>query len=149
MGPDNALIRVMRTEDIPVIVEIDAMASGTPRGEYLKAKALQALDTKHGMVISLVAEVDKQVVGFLMGEVYSGEFGIPEAVATVDTVGIHPKTQHKGIGKLLMSEFFAHTRKAGVERVRTIVAWNQWELMGYFRAAGFAPGTCIVLERST
>lgn len=76
-----------------------------------------------------------------------GEFGLPESVATVDTVGVHPEAQGAGVGKVLMEGFLAHVRKAGVERVRTMVGWNQWGLMGYFRSAGFVPGTSIVLER--
>jgi hypothetical protein len=43
----------------------------------------------------------------------------------------------------------SHTRKAGAERIRTMVDWSrQWDLIGYFRASGFTPaGSCIVLER--
>jgi len=137
----------MRPQDVNTLVEIDSRASGAPRPEYLQGKAKQALDSQHGLVISLVAELDGKVVGFLMGEVFIGEFGIPESVANVDTVGIHPRAQGKGVGRLLMEEFILHTRKAGVERIRTMVDWYQWDLLGYFRASGFSPGTSIVLER--
>jgi hypothetical protein len=48
-----------------------------------------------------------------------------------------------------MEEFVAHARKAGVERIRTLVDWHQhWDLMGYFRSTGFFPAkTNIILER--
>ena len=83
-----------------------------------------------------------------MGQVYLGEFGIPESVATVDTVGIHPSRQGLGIARILMEEFLAHAGKAGVERVRTLVDWNQGDLLDFFRAMGFAPATSLVLERT-
>ena len=147
MASGTISVRVMRPEDVPGIVEIDGMASGSPRADYIQGKASQALDSKHSMVISLVAESHDQVIGFLMGQVFLGEFGIPESVATVDTVGIHPSRQGMGIARLLMEEFLSHAAKAGVERVRTLVDWNQGDLLDFFRAMGFAPATSLVLER--
>jgi hypothetical protein len=46
-----------------------------------------------------------------------------------------------------MDEYIAHARKMGAERVHTLVDWSQWDLMGFFRALGFAPGASMVLER--
>jgi len=147
MATDDVTVRVMQQGDVPTLIEIDSIASGSPRAEYLQGKATQALDSEHSMVISLVAEIDGSAVGFVMGGVYLGEFGIPESVATVDTVGIHPRFQRKGIAGLLMEEFVTHAHKIGVERIRTMVDWDQADLIGCFRAAGFAPGTGLVLER--
>jgi predicted N-acetyltransferase YhbS len=149
MASQKATVRVMKKEDMPSMVEIDGMASGSPRSEYLQYKMRAALDQELGMVISLVAEMDKKIVGFLMGEMYRGEFGILENIATVDTIGVHPDFQNAGIGRQLIEEFVSHTKKAGANRVRTMVDWSQqWDLMGYFRASGFSPaGSSIVLER--
>ncbi len=147
MAAKKTTVRLMRHEDKGALVEIDGLSSGEPRAEYLMGKFKQALSAEQSMVISLVAEKRGKVTGFLMGEVIMGEFGLPESVATVDTVGVHPEAQGAGVGKVLMEGFLAHVRKAGVERVRTMVGWNQWGLMGYFRSAGFVPGTSIVLER--
>jgi ribosomal protein S18 acetylase RimI-like enzyme len=58
-----------------------------------------------------------------------------------------PEYQCQSLARTLMDEFVSHARKAGVERVRTMVDWNQWDLMGFFHAVGFAPGSSIVLER--
>ena len=77
MARQKATVRVIKKDDIPAIVEIDGIAGGSPRPEYLQNKLQLALDKQHGMVISLVAEMDKKIVGFLMGEMYRGEFGIP------------------------------------------------------------------------
>ena len=149
MASQRATVRVMKPEDMSAMVEIDGMAAGSPRPEYLQHKIHAAMDEELGMVISLVAEMDKKIVGFLMGEMYRGEFGIPENIAIVDTVGVHPDFQNAGIGRQLIEEFVTHTKKAGAERVRTLVNWSQqWDLMGYFRASGFTPaGSSIVLER--
>ena len=147
MATKEVTVRLMRHEDKDALVEIDSLSSGEPRAEYLMGKFKQALSSEHTMVASLVAETEDKVVGFLMGEVYMGEFGVPEGVATVNTVGVHPSAQGMGVGRKLMEAFLAHLREAGVERVRTVVSWDQWDLMGYFRANGYTPGTSIVLER--
>jgi ribosomal protein S18 acetylase RimI-like enzyme len=68
-------------------------------------------------------------------------------VAVVDTVGIHPGFQGRGTGRRLMGEFLLRAKKAGAVQVRTIVDWNQFDLLGFFRTLGFAPGTGIVLQR--
>ena len=148
MAVNELTVRVLREKDLPALVEIDSMASGMPRAEYLQDKARQSLDRQHPTVIAVVAETEGKVVGFLMGQVFKGEFGIPEAVAVVDTVGIRPDFQGRGTGRRLMGEFLLRAKKAGAVQVRTIVDWNQWSLLGYFRTLGFAPGTGIVLQRS-
>ena len=148
MASNGLTVRVIREGDLPALVAIDSMASGVSRADYLRDKARQALDSQHSTVIALVAESEGKVVGFLMGQVFKGEFGIPEAVAIVDTVDIHPDFHGRGTGRRLMGEFLLRTKKAGATQVRTIVDWNQWNLLGFFRTLGFAPGTGIVLQRS-
>lgn len=141
MAQQKATVRVMKQEDMPAVVEIDTMAHESPRFEYLQSKLVTGM--------SMVAEMDTKIVGFVMGTINRGEYGIPEKVATIDTVGVHPEFQQAGVGRILIEEFVAHTRQAGAQRIRTLVDWSrQWDLMGYFRSSGFTPaGSSIVLER--
>ena len=148
MASQELTTRALREADLPALTEIDAMASGTSRAEYLHEKARQSLDGQHPAAIGVVAELEGKVVGFLMGQVFKGEFGVKQAVAIVDTVDIHPDFQGRGTGRRLMGEFLLRAKKAGAVQVRTIVDWSQWDLLGYFRTLGFAPGTGIVLQRS-
>ena len=147
MASKEITVRAMRHEDKDALVEIDSLSSGEPRAEYLMGRFRLCLCSEDAMVTGLVAEVEGMVAGFLMGELYRGEFGIPEGVATVDTVGVHPEAKGAGVGRALMQAFLEHARQAGVERVRTVVGWDQWDLMSYFRKCGFLPGTSVVLER--
>lgn len=56
------------------------------------------------MRISLAAFVGKEPAGFLMARVYYGEFGQPEAIAILDTIGVAPAFdllgffEHAGFG---------------------------------------------------
>ncbi len=81
-----------------------------------------------------------------MGELYLGEFGIPEKTATIDAVGVHPDFQHRGVAKALMEELKSVLKKAGVETITTRVEWNDTQLISFFNSCGFRPGSAITLS---
>ncbi len=136
----------MREEDLDPIVEIDAQVLGQRRPEYYRRKCALALDDTQQLVTSLVAEYNGQVVGFIMGNVYLEEFGIPETTASLDTIGVHPDYRKQGVATQLMAEFITHARAAGVDTIYTLVNWNDWALLRFFEAVGFAPAKTIHLE---
>jgi ribosomal protein S18 acetylase RimI-like enzyme len=97
---------------------------------------------------SLVAEdKDGTVVGFIMGEIYMGEYGIFQEEASLDTIGVDPDYQHKGIGEQLINAFLNHLRKVGVQNINTLVDWNNSKLIHFFSANDFSPSRTINLER--
>ena len=97
--------------------------------------------------VSFVAErEDGTVVGFVMGELYVGQYGIQEE-ATLDTIGVDPDYQNKGIGKRLLDEFIDHLRDLGVKKLYTLVNWNAPELIRFFSANQFSPSKTINLQR--
>jgi predicted N-acetyltransferase YhbS len=146
IDPDKLIIRVMKEEDMDAIVDIDARVLGQRRPDYYERKCALALDDARQLVTSLVAEQDDRVVGFIMGNVYLGEFGIPETMASLDTIGVHPDYQGQGLAIELMKEFVTNLRKAGVERIYTLVNWNDWELLRFFEKSGFVPAKVVNLE---
>ncbi len=139
-------VRPLQQEDFDAVVEIDRKVSKSLRSEYYETKFARALDAKNRVVTSLVAVADGKVVGFVMGELFVGEYGIPETSATLDTLGIDPDWQRKGTGKKLMEEFVSHLRKAGVEKINTLVTWNDWQLIHFFSTNGFEPAKTVNLE---
>ena len=44
--------------------------------------------------------------------------------------------------------FIGHLEKAGVEKVNTLVQWNDWRLIRFFSASGFEPARTVALELS-
>ncbi len=139
-------VRPLQQEDFNAVVEIDRKVSKSLRSEYYETKFARVLDEKSRVVTSLVAVADGKVVGFVMGELFVGEYGIPETAATLDTLGIDPEWQRKGTGKKLMEEFVSHLRKAGVEKINTLVNWNDWQLIRFFSTNGFEPAKTVNLE---
>lgn len=139
-------IRVLRTDDFPSIMEIDTLVRSRPRPEYYERKMRTLMDGSGGIVSSLAAEVDGKVVGFLMGQVFDGEFGIPGTAALIDTVGVNPELQRSGIARLLFEEFCTNMKAIGVTRIRTLVDWNAWDLITFFDSLGFEPVPVLNLE---
>ena len=95
-----------------------------------------------------MAEEDGTVLGFVMGELYMGEYGIFQEAATLDTIGVDPYYQHQGIGGQLINEFVDHLRKIGVQKINTLVDWNDSKLIHFFSGNQFSPSKTINLERS-
>jgi len=139
----------MQAEDFDAVVRIDAKVLKAPRPEYYQMKFEKLFKSREYVPTSLVAEVeDGTVVGFVMGELYMGEYGIFQEIATLDTIGVDPAHRHAGIGKLLMNEFFDHLKQIGVHKVHTLVDYNDSSLIHFFSANEFRPSKTINLERS-
>jgi ribosomal protein S18 acetylase RimI-like enzyme len=90
---------------------------------------------------SVVAEVDGEVVGFMLGDVRSGEFGIEEPSGWIEVIGVDPDAAGRGVGRALGEEMLARYRARGVARVRTMVDASMPDVEGFFVSLGFAPDT--------
>jgi ribosomal protein S18 acetylase RimI-like enzyme len=139
----------MKAEDFDAVVGIDEKVLKGSRPEYYEMKFDKLFNSNDYLPASLVAEeADGTVVGFVMGEIYMGEYGIFREGATLDTIGVDPDYQHKGIGEQLINEFMDHLKKVGVQKVTTLVDWNDSKLIHFFSANHFSPSKTINLERS-
>jgi ribosomal protein S18 acetylase RimI-like enzyme len=139
-------VRTLFEGDFDAIVEIDSKVYDRNRPEYYQVKFAKALDPTHQLVVSLVAEYEDRVVGFIIGEAYLGEFGIPDTTASIDTIGVDPEFQHQGVARALIEEFATTVRKAGITRIHTLVNWNDHELLRFFDNMGFTPAKTLNLE---
>jgi ribosomal protein S18 acetylase RimI-like enzyme len=139
----------MKADDFDAVVGIDEKVLKAARPEYYEMKFEKLFQSKDYIPASLVAEdEDGTVLGFVMGELFLGEYGMFQEEATLDTIGVDPDCQHKGIGKLLIKEFMDHLRELGVQKIHTLVDWNDSKLVEFFRANKFTPSKTINLERS-
>ena len=153
----NLKIRSLSENDLEAIVEIDRKILGQVRREHWKRK-LQYIDIYPRP--ALVAEVKEKVVGFILGYVSGWEFGVPDTVGWIDTLGVDPKYQNRGVGRALFKklienfrhtgkEAYPETKKGGVEGVNivyTLVKWDDWDLLKFFHKMGFRKGEMTSLE---
>jgi len=148
MTEDTISTRLMTENDLEAILKIDEKIVKSSRLEYYQLKFERLFSSKDYLPTSFVAEDNGVVIGFLMGELYMGQFGILQEVASMDTIGIDPAYQHRGIGKKLMDEFIDHLRQIGVNKINTLVDWNDAGLIHFFSANQFSPSRTINLERN-
>lgn len=91
--PENIL-------DYPTIAQVNTLAFG---GEQ-EAKLVEIIRTSNGYIpeLSLVAEIEKTVVGYIMFSYIDliGEEQLP--VLGLAPMSVHPELQNKGIGKALL-----------------------------------------------
>ena len=148
MNESTIKIRLMKADDFDAVVGIDEKVLKASRPEYYELKFEMLFKSKDYLPASLVAEKeDGTLVGFVMGRIYMGEYGIFQGEATLDTIAVDPSIQHKGIGEQLINEFMDHLRNIGVQKINTLVDWNDSKLINFFSANQFSPSKTINLER--
>jgi ribosomal protein S18 acetylase RimI-like enzyme len=140
----NVMIRTLKKDDLNAIVGIDERVLGENRRNYWERK-LELMNDRSSQ-ISLVAEVEGEVQGFILGDVSGWEFGVPETVGWIDTIGIDPAYQKKGLASALSRELIQNLKALRVKTIYTLVSWNDWDLLQFFHAMGFTRGDMINLE---
>ncbi len=146
MPEAEIMVRLLRKADFDQVVRIDRIHFGQERADFFARCFTAALDGSEQVMISLVAELDGRVAGFIMGELHLGEFGVPENTASVDSIGVDPACQHQGVARELMKDFIRNARIAGVERLYTRVVRDDHDLVLFFDSVGFVPAQMISLE---
>ena len=146
LAHDRVPVRSLHPDDLAAILRIDRHITGRDRRAYYLRKLEEAMRLS-AVRVSLVAEIDGQVAGFIMARVDFGEFGAAEPEAVIDTIGVDPGHARCGVAAALLSQLLTNLRGLLVERVRTKVAWNQAELLGFLDRSGFRPGNRLALRR--
>lgn len=149
MAENDVTIRLMKADDFDAVVQIDSKVVESSRRDYYTMKFEKLFESKEYVPASLVAETgDGKILGFVMGEIYMGEYGIFQEEATLDTLNVDPDYLRKGIGRQLLTEFVDHLKKLGVKKINTLVDWNDARLMTFFGRNHFTPSQTINLERT-
>jgi predicted N-acetyltransferase YhbS len=147
MNEHTIKIRLMKADDFDAVVGIDEKALNASRPQYYEMKFEKLFTSSDYLPTSLVAEEDGKVVGFVMGELFIGEYGISQQ-ATLDTIGVDLSCRHRGIGEQLINEFMDHLKRLGVQKISTLVDSKDLKLTHFFSTNRFSPSQTINLERS-
>lgn len=143
-------VRMRRLEqrDLEQVLRLDRTSSGETRTGFFERR-LQAEQQRPEGFFSSVAEQGGEVVGFVLGHLLEGEFGVKGTVAVLDAIAVAPDYQRRGLARTLMAEFDRSAIERGAKEMRTQAQWNQPGLVEFFSAAGFRLAPRIVLERPT
>jgi ribosomal protein S18 acetylase RimI-like enzyme len=147
LSRDRIPVRSLKENDLAAAVRIDRKLTGRDRSAYYTAKLREML-TESGIRVSLVAEEDGFVVGFVMARVDFGEFGKVDKSAVLDTIGVHPGFAGTGIGHALLSQLFLNLATLKVETVFTQVSPENIGLQRFLYSCGFHPSQRLVLSKA-
>jgi ribosomal protein S18 acetylase RimI-like enzyme len=139
-------VRPVRRGDLEAVIAIDTQVTGLEKRDYWRSvyrrygESATAAGTQF-----LVAESGGEVIGFIIGEVRDWEFGAPPC-GWVFAIDVRPETRLAGIGTRLLEAICAGFRRAGVRKVRTMLASDNTLILSFFRSQGMMAGRFIPLE---
>lgn len=138
-------IRPLSELDIDGITRIDERITGQYRPAVWEERVTYYL--RRDAEASQVAEMDGRVVGFMLGEVRGGEFGLEEATGWLDFMGVDPDAREKGLGRRLADALLRHFKTKGASVARTMVRERDEGIVAFVRAMGFTPAPIASLEK--
>ncbi|MBP1642321.1 MAG: putative acetyltransferase [Acidobacteria bacterium] len=138
-------VRGLRPDDFDAVVTIDERNVGRRREEFFRIKLAENLAAA-GIRVSLAAEVDGVLVGFLLARVFYGEFGRTEPSAALDTLAVYPNLHGLGIGHALLAQLRLNLSALGVASIQTEVSWDDQALLAFFHREGFRPAPRLALD---
>ena len=146
MGVDESKITIRRMvdEDMPKVEVIDRSLSGPQRAISWQVAAEVEAEV-YRPALSFVAELDRVVVGFLLGDIRGVEYG-KDIKGWIDMVGVHPKYQHLGIGRRLVEKFCEVCQQNKVD-VQVLLREDDEQLMRFFSTLNFRKGNMVSFVR--
>lgn len=139
MSDAEVQIRALEDTDIGGITELDEKLGGVYRPEVWEDRIGYYL--RRDPESSTVAEAEGRVVGFMLGEVRSGEFGLEEPTGWIEVLGVDPDFRGRAIGRRLAERVLDEFRARGAASVRTLVDEEMAGIGDFFGALGFEAAT--------
>jgi GNAT superfamily N-acetyltransferase len=138
-------IRPAVNSDLLRLIALDEEVTGLAKRDYWKETFARYRTRRRLSQFFLVAEHRGRIEGFIIGEVRAWEFGEPPC-GWIFAVQVRSKTRLKGVGTQLFSALCDAFRRAGVEKVRTMLARDNHLVLSFFRSQGMMAGPFIELE---
>lgn len=138
-------VRPVRREDLERVIVLDAAVTGIAKRTYWLSVYARYGKARGAERQFLVADRAGQVAGFVIGEVRDWEFGSPPC-GWVFAINVDPAARQSGVGTRLLEAICANFRRAGVRKVRTMLARDNTLILSFFRSQGMMAGPFIPLE---
>ena len=145
LSRDKVLVRSLAQEDLNQVVRIDGKITGHDRRAFFQRKFQEVL-FESGVRVSLIAEIDGMVVGFMMARVDFGEFGRSASEAVIDTLGVAKAFRSQHVGHALLAQLLGNLATLQVDSVRSEVEWDNFGLSGFLASCGFVPSQRLALS---
>jgi ribosomal protein S18 acetylase RimI-like enzyme len=132
MRQDEAGVTAIRRgqpEEADAVLELWRQAGATPSATDTVDDVRRVMTA--GTACLLVAEVDGQVVGSIIGA-FDGWRG------NLYRLAVHPDHRRRGIARALVVEVERWLREQGAKRITALVESDHSDALGFWEAAGYA-----------
>jgi len=150
--PNTAVrVRRVRTADMVSVIALDAHITRLAKPDYwndvFRRYGKQRLHERFFLVAENRTDKAKpRVLGFIIGEIRAWEFGSTPC-GWVFALSVDPEIRLQGIGRALFDAISGEFKKAGVGKMRTMVARDASLQLLFFRGEGMMAGPYIQLEK--
>ena len=69
-------------------------------------------------------------------------------MASIDAVSVDPRSRGRHVGKAMMRQLRLNLGALHITTLRTEVAWDDFDLLAFFKSEGFVPARRLCLERT-
>ena len=144
-------VRRVQAADIPQVIALDTRVTKFAKAKYWNDVFLRYGKRRLRERFFLVARnrldrKDSRVLGFIIGEIRAWEFGSTPC-GWVFALSVEPEMRLHGIGCALLEAMSDEFKKAGVGKMRTMVARDAQLPSLFFRSEGMMAGPYIQLEK--
>ncbi len=141
-------VRRVLAADMAQVIGIDTRITKLAKAEYWNDVFVRYGKRRLSERIFLVAEsgADKRVLGFIIGEIRAWEFGSTPC-GWVFALSVEPEMRLQSVATELFEAISSEFKKAGVTKMRTMVARDAPLPMLFFRSEGMMAGPYLQLEK--
>jgi ribosomal protein S18 acetylase RimI-like enzyme len=148
---DKFTVRPVRTADVRQVIALDQRVTGLAKPDYWQdifdRYGRRRQSERHFLIAEASAKDDRMpILGFIIGEVRAWEFGSAPC-GWVFALSVESKARQHGVGNALFGAISQEFKKAGVTKMRTMVARDNRLHMLFFRGEGMMAGPYLQLEK--
>ncbi|HSD52874.1 MAG TPA: GNAT family N-acetyltransferase [Burkholderiales bacterium] len=146
LAPETRIaVRPVEVRDLDAVIALDAAVTGLAKPDYWYELFHRYGTRGRQQRFFLVADAGGEIQGFVIGEVRDWEFGSPPC-GWVFGINVRPDARLGGIGARLLEAIVEAFRRAGVTKVRTLLARDNTLVLSFFRSQGMTAAPFIPLE---
>ncbi|TDA68276.1 MAG: GNAT family N-acetyltransferase [Clostridia bacterium] len=143
MGNAELVLRQVTIGDYQQITEIHRALGEDSESEYWRKK-LDIYTTDPELCIGV--ESEGKLVGYMLGHLKGGEFGVTDEIGWIEMMAVHPGWQNRGVGRMMVETLFKVLRGRGCTRVFILCSWRHAAVLTFLDEIGFNRGDLIHLE---
>ena len=143
-------VRRARQADIPSVAALDSRVTSLAKTTHWQELFERNRRPRHAdqffFLVAIAPSANAALLGFIVGEIRAWEFGSAPC-GWVYAMAVDPDAREQRVGEALLDAIGDAFRRAGVTKMRTMVAKDNRLPMLFFRGEGMMAGPYIQLEK--